>query len=399
MQRSLRILRVAAYYEPAFCYGGPAVSVPAACKALVRAGDDVTVFTTTANGDSELDVDPGAEIDRDGVKVHYFPRERPLGYFRSSALAQALGERAREFDVLHLHGIFCDTNRVASRIARRRAVPYLATAHGTLYPVVLRQKRVKKAVYMSLIERRVLAGAARIVALSEIERGQIERLGLRAPVEVIPNGLDPRLYADLPPREHVDEFLPALEGRPYALFLSRLHPKKAVEHLIEAFAPVARRNPEWRLVVAGPEDYPGYGEKLSLLIQSRGLESAVLVPGPAYGELKLALLGGAELFCLPSHSEGQPTAAIEAMLCGLPVLISDGCYLPEVAREQAGIVVPTDAEAISAGLQELIDAGEGRRAIGARGRAFARRAYGADAIAERTRRLYREVCAEQTQRG
>ena len=136
----LKTLRVTPYFEPAFCYGGPAVSVPNACRALVREGTRVTVFTTTAAGDEELAVVPGAEHDLDGVKVRYFARRPPRTYFRSPALFAAIQQRVTDFDLMHLHGVFCYTNWAAYRAARRADIPYVVTVHGCLDPAVLQQR-------------------------------------------------------------------------------------------------------------------------------------------------------------------------------------------------------------------------------------------------------------------
>jgi len=393
----LRTLRVTPYFEPAWCWGGPAVSIPTACRALVRAGTSVTVFTTTAGLAPEQGIDPEREYDLDGVKVCYFPHRWPLRYFRSPALTRALSACAAGFDLMHLHGVFCHTNLAAWRVAKRSHIPYVVTVHGVLDPVVLGQglvKRHKKAAYIALIERRVINGASRIIALSEAERTQIQGLGFRPAVAVIPNGLEPSKLAPVPERARVDAHWPALAGRPYVLHLGRLHPKKGIPLLIEAFGTLVRQEPEWRLVLAGPDEN-GHQRELEAQVQRAGLGPVTLFPGLVSGEPKLALLGNADVFCLASHSEGVPTAVLEALFCRRPVLIAEGCYLPQVGQQGAGLVVPASVEALAEGLVNLARAGEARRDMGERARALAQREFGVDTHAQRTQRLYAEILDER----
>jgi len=396
-QASLRTLRVAPYFEPAYCYGGPVVSVPNACRALIRIGTPVTVYTTTANGAKELPVEPGELVERDGLPVRYFPRSAPKGYFRSPALAQALRETARDFDVLHLHGVFCHSNWAAYRVARVTGVPYLVTAHGVFDPAVLRQSRLKKRVYIRHVERRVLEGAARLVALTETEKRQIEALGIETPVVVVPNGLDRGQFERLPPREAVDREWPHLRGHPYVLFLSRIHPKKGIDLLLQGFARLHREHPEWRLVVAGPDEV-GWRGDLEHMAGELNISEVTLFPGPVTGAVKLALLANADVFSLTSHSEGLPTAVVEALFCGRPVVITEGCYIPQVATAEVGFVVPPAAEAIGEGLLRLAESGEARQRMGSRGRELALREFESERIARLTLEHYREVVHETEER-
>ena len=392
-ERPLRTLRVAPYFEPAYCYGGPVVSVPNACRALLRIGTPVSVYTTTANGAEELPVEPGKVVDRDGLPVTYYPRATPKSYFRSPALARALRETICEFDILHLHGVFCHSNWAAYRAARRAGVPYVVASHGVFDPAVLQQGGLKKRLYIRLLERRVLDGAARLVALTETEKRQIEALGIDTPVVVIPNGLDREQFDQLPPRSAVDSQWPELRGHPYVLFLSRIHPKKGVDLLLQGFAQLHRTHPEWRLVVAGPDEV-GWQSDLEELARSLGVSEAALFPGAVTGERKLALLGNAGVFSLTSHSEGLPTAVVEALFCARPVVITEGCYIPQVAKAGAGVVVQPEARAIGEGLLREAQSGEGRRQMGEEGRRLALREFESERIARLTLEHYRDVVRE-----
>ena len=384
----MRVLVAAAYYEPAFEYGGPVTVVAEGCRALARAGASVTVFTTNANGAAELDVPLGQPLDVGGVETWYFPRRKPKGYFYSPALAAELTRRVAEFDVLHLHGLWCHTNLAGRRAAADR-VPYVATLHGGLDPVMMRKGRLKKRLYWLVHERRNLDQASALVALTEDEKQQIEALGVRAPVVVIPHGLDLGQYSAPPPREELGRLHPCLVSAPYVLFLGRLHPKKSAELLIAAYTRCLADAPELRLVLAGAGE-PSYEAKLKALAAQVGTER-VLCVGHVSGAPKHALLAHAVAFCLPSESEGLPTACIEAMLSQTPVVISHECHLAEVADEQAGFVVDRTPEAIAEALLQLANDEPRRGATARRARDYAAHTFDSRLVADRTLALYAET--------
>jgi glycosyltransferase involved in cell wall biosynthesis len=385
----VRVLVGAAYYEPAFEYGGPVTVVAEGCRALVRAGASVTVFTTTANGATELDVPVGQPIERDGVETWYFPRRPPRGYFHSPAMAAELRRRAGQFDILHLHGLWCHANLAGRRAAQAARVPYVATLHGGLDPTMMRKGWLKKRLYWLLCERRNLSSADALVALTEDERRQIEALRVGTPVAVIPHGLDAAQYGDPPSRDRLRDIDPALADSPYVLFLGRLDPKKGVELLLSAFGRCSGQAPDLRLVVAGAGE-PPYEAMLKAAAR-QAAEGRVIFPGHVSGEVKRALLAHAVAFCLPSKSEGLPTACLEAMLSQTPVVISRECYLPEVAVEGAGFVVERTPEAIAQAVLQLARNPRLREETAARARAYAARAFDSRLIAGRMLALYEEV--------
>src|SRR4051794_23712532 len=115
----LRILHVSSIYAPAYVYGGPARSVPLLCEALARAGADVTMLTTNANGRGVLNVPPGVPVERNGVRVTYFPRRGPGGLFYTPALAAAARRLAPQHDLVHITGLWTYPCAVGAGAARR----------------------------------------------------------------------------------------------------------------------------------------------------------------------------------------------------------------------------------------------------------------------------------------
>ncbi|GJQ29081.1 MAG: glycosyl transferase [Phycisphaerae bacterium] len=291
---------------------------------------------------------------------------------------------------IHLHGVWDPVLRAASRFAVRAGIPYAVTLHGMLDPWCLGAttlKRMKKQLALALVYRRVLNGAAFLHVLNRDERDLMAPLGLRPPTEVVPNGVFIEEFANLPPRDRFAATRPALAGKPYLLFLSRLHHKKGLDLLAQGFGQVAGEFPDLQLVVAGPDD--GALGPLQAQVRTLGLERRVHVVGPLYGPDKLAALVGADVFCLTSRQEGFSMAVTEAMASRVPVLISDQCHFPEVEEAKAGRIVGLNPGAIAEGLRVMMANEKERRAMGEAGRVLVEARYTWPAIAAALVEAYR----------
>jgi glycosyltransferase involved in cell wall biosynthesis len=295
--------------------------------------------------------------------------------------------------VIHLHGLWKLTSQSVTRIARAHDMPHVVSPHGMLDPWALRQSSLKKRVARLLYEERNLAGASCLHALNEAELRQIRAYGLKGPVAVIPNGVD--LPRQEPPRDAVVPDIPP--DRKVLLFLSRLHPKKGLEPLIEAWRECAVRNPDWLLVVAGPDD-GGYQARLESAVRRYELSGHVRFIGPRYGEDKDACLGRADAFVLPSFSEGFPLAVLEAMAFGLPVLMTPQCNFPEALQARAALAADPEVAALKKGLLELLSMDpEARQAMGQRGKALVTAHYSWDAAGAAMVAVYQWMLGKRDQ--
>jgi glycosyltransferase involved in cell wall biosynthesis len=301
----VRILHVVPTYLPATRYGGPIYSVHSLCTALVRQGHDVEVLTTNVDGTDVSSVPLGTPVDLDGVKVTYFATGLGRRIYRSTDMSAALLRRMLDFDVAHLHSVFLWPTTVAASNARRAGVPYVLSPRGMLVADLIRRKsRFAKAAWISLFERRNVAGAAAVHVTSNVEGEELRRLGLEARcLAVIANGLDLPTNPDFGlPLRGIDA------GRPTVLCLGRISWKKGIDRLIKAMALV----PDARLVIAG-NDEEGYLPRLEQLARQHGVAGRTEFTGPVYGQAKWDLMTSADVFALPSHSENFGNAVLEAM--------------------------------------------------------------------------------------
>ncbi len=302
-------------------------------------------------------------------------------------------------DILHLHGVWEPMLTAAAAAARRAGKPYCLEPHGMLDRWALRSSRWKKKLALGLGVRRTITGASFILALNEDEvrlMGVVDRRSA-PPRIVIPNGVFLEEIEPLPPKGAFRKRHPALFGRRFVLFLSRLHRKKGLDHLAEAFRRIAPLHPDLDLVVAGPDD--GARAPFEAAVAASGLKRRVLVLDGLWGEEKIEALVDAECFCLPSRQEGFSMAITEALACGTPVVISEECRFPEVADEGAGEVLPLDPSAFAEALDALLSSPDHAAAMGSAGRRLVRAAYTWPSIALRTLQAYRLYVSEPASGG
>ncbi|MFA5205006.1 MAG: glycosyltransferase, partial [Lentisphaeria bacterium] len=287
------------------------------------------------------------------------PMARPLGVGR--AAARLLREQA--IDVVHVHGLWSPAMHAVCAAARAQGVPLVVSPHGMLTPWALRQHAWKKRLAWRLYQHRDLRSAAVLHATADTEAAELRGLGLRNPLAVVANAVD------LPPwREPVP-------GRPprTVLFLSRIHPKKGLLRLVEAWARL--RPASWRCVVAGPDE-GGHLAEVRRAVQAAGLDADFSFPGPVDDAAKWDLYRSASLVVLPTHSENFGLVVAEALACGVPVITTRGAPWRELAERQCGWWIDPGTEPLAAALREAMALTDGQRwEMGRRGRLLVEERY------------------------
>jgi glycosyltransferase involved in cell wall biosynthesis len=287
--------------------------------------------------------------------IQQFPLPlHPLGpgflkYGYTRRLAPWLRENARNYDVLVVNGVWQYHSFGTWRALHDTKTPYVLFTHGMLDPWFKRTyplKHLKKMLYWPWAEYRVLRDAGAVLFTCEEER-RLARQSFRPYRcnEVVvnygaagPNG-DPEVE-----RETFFARFPELRGKRLATFLGRIHEKKGCDLLIQAFASVLAADPEWHLVICGP-DQLGLQATLQAMAGRFGISDRITWAGSVSGELKWGALLASEVFVLPSHQENFGIVVAEALACGVPVLISKQVNIwHEVERDGAGIVSTDDAK-------------------------------------------------------
>jgi glycosyltransferase involved in cell wall biosynthesis len=355
----MHILHVTPYYAPAYAFGGVTRAVEGMARAAARRGHTVTVLTTDALTPSERCAEPPDTL-RDGVRVL---RARNLFRRGTLNLSTPFGMRRllRDLspDVIHCHEF-----RTVENLLIDSAAPLLLSPHGTL--TYGTGRAAFKRAWDRLFGRRLARRFDTVIGLTEQEAAEARALwaafgvtGMR--FAVVPNGIELTEFEQLTGRAAFRARW-RLGDAPTLLFMGRLHPRKGVAVLIQAFK--AADVPGARLVIAG-------GDEGMLSVIAPLLDARITVTGYLGGADRLAAYAAADAFALPATGEGLSMAALEAMGAGLPVILSPGCSLPEAAAAGAGLIVPPEVEPLADAIRQVMtdprDMGaNGRRLVAAR---------------------------------
>ena len=147
----MRVLHIIPNFAPTWRYGGPVVAADGLTRTLAKLGHEVTVFTTNIDGDGILDVPTARPVNRDGVRVWYFPVQRPRWYFFSRQLAQAIRDGVGDFEIVHIHMLFLWPTTVGSFCAGRGGSLTLFTPLDCLIPRAS-EKRMNGEASLSPVE-------------------------------------------------------------------------------------------------------------------------------------------------------------------------------------------------------------------------------------------------------
>jgi glycosyltransferase involved in cell wall biosynthesis len=367
--------------------GGVFDSIRGLSLALREEGVEIHVFGLE---------DEATEADRpawDGLPltVARISGPRPFGFARD--LSGAI--REAELDLLHVACTWMYPSIVSHQWAQATGRPVVVSPRGDLDPWALANSRWKKRAAAALFERRHLRTARCLHALNTSEAAAFRGYGLGNPIAIIPNGVDlPVLGVPTRASPPWQDRVP-LSGK-VLLFLGRLHPKKNLAALIEAWRQAALAEEEmsdWWLAIAG-WDQGGHQAVLERQVVS-GQVPRVLFLGPRHGADKDACFRSADAFTLPSLSEGLPRAVLEAWSFGLPVLITPACNLPEGVAAGAALETGSTAVEIAAGLARLtgMQAAE-RIAMGRAGRRLVETHFSWKKVAAETLLLYKWLVAD-----
>jgi glycosyltransferase involved in cell wall biosynthesis len=355
----MRIHFITQYFYPDLAAGGPVVKIGAIADRLSARGHTVTVITAQStirsqHGAPENDTqEDGSPVTANGLaKVIRLPTtfKYRATTVHPSVLACARRQVPRT-DVIHLFGYYDMMGPAVTRVARAVGVPYLLEPMGMYVPIL--RSFAKKRLYHWLLGRRMVSGAARLIATSPLERSELMQAGIPAARLVERrNGVDLAEFTQMPPRGKLRRRLGISGDEQVVLYLGRLTPKKNPDLLLRAFADldVSRR----RLVMVGPSSNDGYVQHLRDLGINLGVEERVEFTGPLYGNEKLEAFSDADLFVLPSQSENFGNAVAEAVAAKVPVVVSNRCGIAPIVSDKAGLVVPPEQTAISQAIDRIL---------------------------------------------
>ncbi len=351
----IRMLRIIASMDPAS--GGPCQGIRNSIPALQELGVTTEVVC--------LDPTDASFLGSDEFKITALgPGKTPYVY--SAALKPWLEQHLEGFDIAIIHGLWLYTSygtyRTWKQLQRAgKPVPRLyIMPHGMLDPYFQkaperRFKAMRNRVFWQLLEKQVINGVDGVLFTCEQElllaRTTFPGYHPKAELNVGYGIQEPPQQTALQQQAFL-EHCPQAATKPYWLFLSRIHPKKGVELLLNAYRKIHGEHPYLPiLVIAGPGMNSPYGAELRKL--AKGLP--VYFPGMLQGDAKWGALYGADWFILPSHQENFGIAVVEALACNTPVAISKPVNIwREISDAKGGLVFDDDLEGVISGLDQLL---------------------------------------------
>ena len=237
----------------------------------------------------------------------------------------SLGEALKQFELVHIHGIWSWKLHRVAVMCRKAGVPYVLAPRGTLAPWALKYKWLKKKIARIVYQDKDLRLAAALHATAESEAVQFRALGFKNPIIVSPNGVNV-------PEGEVER--KGGGGQQRVLFMSRMHPVKGVLELVESWARLKQSNkPNNRTVeqwscelvyTMNSDEERAYEQKVKQRVHELGLDDQFVFTGPLDDDAKWFAYARADLFVLPTYSENFGIVVAEALWAGVPVITTKG---------------------------------------------------------------------------
>jgi len=312
-------------------HGGPSRSVPLQAKGLAEAGVDITLMTLRSEDMNILALEGTA------VKLKVLSPS-----FSKKEIAKYLADE--RFDLIQIQSMWDLPYHKVMVEARRRGIPYIVTPRGMLEPWSLSQKAWKKKLAWWLYQRNDVQKSACIFTTARMEAGHVGNLGITTRKAVIPNGIETDAY---PCKASVDIV------KKQVLFLSRVHIKKGIEILFDAWKRIHSDYSDWQLLVVGNGENE-YIQSLENRIESLSLKDSIKILPPVFGNEKIQLYQESALFCLPSFSENFGMAIAEAMSCGTPVITTTNCPWRILNETNTGWCIDLSVDNLERALREAL---------------------------------------------
>jgi len=311
--------------------------------------------------------------------ISKFPLLGRLGY--SNDIHQVL--EAEKPDVIDIQGTWMYYSYAALKYKKKHPnTKIVITPRGTLDRIDMHHLSIQKRLSYWMYEKENFETADCFHALCETEAQSMRAIGLKNPIAVISNGMLIQENGQHN-RNGVEKTL---------LFIGRIHPKKGLKELITGVHLLHEQRPslinEWKIRIAGWNMY-GHQDELEKLVSKYELDNIISFIGPVMGNEKETELRNASAFVHTSFSEGMPMSVLEAWAYRLPVLMTDGCNIPEGFEYKAAVRVETEPDSISLGLQTIFEMTPDERGeMGNNGFNLVKSKYQWNTIAEDSVRLY-----------
>lgn len=341
--------------------GGPSRSVPQTCIELAKLG--INIDLVTQNSGNKVTI-----LDTSHLRIEFMTIWELFLY--GSRLS------AKDIDLIHLQHIWNPYIQVMAFWAYHKKIPYIITPRGMLEPWIMAHNPWKKKIALFLYQRKAIQRAAHLHATAQMEADNIKALGFSNPITIIPNGID---------LGEVKKIKTAY-GNKKMVFLSRIHPKKGIELLLEAWRNTDTK--DWTLEIAGN----GEAAYIETLTQSAEDLANVSFEGSQYGEAKWDFLRSADVMVLPTYSENFGIAVAEALAVGVPVITTKGTPWEDLESFECGWWITLSVANLETAILKVFQTPTRELEImGRNGRKLIAAKYDIKAVAKSTIALYQKT--------
>ncbi|SDS26481.1 Glycosyltransferase involved in cell wall bisynthesis [Polaribacter sp. KT25b] len=349
--------------------GGPSRSVPQTCEQVSKLGLKIELISRPSDKP---------------VKINTSKLFQVNFYSTINIFAYCMKLSKKEISLIHLQHVWDPYIHIVAFFARLKGIPYIITPRGMLEPWIMKQRSWKKKLGLFLYQKKDLKKAAVIHATCKLEETNVRNLGFTNPITIIPNGVD---ISKFPTEEPIKTDQPRK-----ILFLSRIHPKKGIELLIEAWSQLTSDiRKDWVLEIVGNGD-ANYIKSLQEKIAKQQLEQQLFIKEPVFGEKKMTLFRESTLFVLPTYSENFGIVVAEALASFTPVITTTGTPWEELNTHKCGWWIDLSVENLRVTLQAAMQKSpEEMLLMGLNGRKLVEENYDVKVVAQNMLKLYHNI--------
>lgn len=325
-------------------------------------------------------------------------KQLPAGILSEKAL-NSIKDLFGENTVINIHVPWLISNVQIANLATKHNIPYVVTPHGSLDVWSMKQKTLKKLLFWYLFAKKMFKRAKFIHYTATSEKEQAEKYIRKDGVKIIPCAFDATDYRILPDKAIAKNRYKEISSiHPNILFLSRLHPKKGADILINAIKILSKKGVRVNVLIAGPDDYSvkGYRDLLSATVNEANLQDYIHFIGMVKGNEKLSLYRNADIFVLPTHQENFGLVLIEALACNTPVLTSYEVDIWKDIQHGGAVIVNNNPDELAEKIELLLSDKNNLRSLGVKGRDWVLTELDADKVSHQYLSMYKSACLPKT---
>jgi len=364
----------------------------------------ISVSLAKAQHDLGHDVDLWCLDNDEGIQwassTHDFPAERikrfnlfgPIFLLYSPEMKRHANQNAEGiFDIVHQHGIWSGVSSATFKFSQKGKTPTIISPHGTLNQWALNSSRLKKKIALTIYEGANLRQASCLHATSINEIDDFRNFGLKNPIAYIENGINEK---HLFTKGNADRFREQYfidSNKRILFFLSRISPKKGLLMLVEAINSIQDDFTDWLLIIAGNDEF-NHKKDIESIITQFQLNNKIKIIDPLFGQDKEDAFAAAELFILPSYSEGSPMVILDSLAAGVPVITTKASTWSDLIEYNCGWWTDISTSAIALAIKEATNMpSDYLQMMGKNGKDLISSKYTWSQLAQKTIQLYNWV--------